>query len=279
MENNQNSNQNSDIPQKTNSELSNEESLTTSKKEKIKEIGIEISPNSSKEKDNSEGNKNESNSNNEKQTKYEEKIELDKSSKENINSDDESKESSNNNKEANNTNKKYLFKLIDYILEKNVFSKLFVIIFATLVFSYAYSHQETITRDALSYIGLILCVIVCYIEILGIRDHIWVIEGSIPATKQWREAFFTPSTLRKHKIRKMIILLFAFLVFVGIYRLKCFVNYREAISFLGIILMVTVVYYEILAVRDEIDLVSKSLKQKVIEDESNIEQKETNENK
>lgn len=279
MENNQNSSQNSDIPQKTNSELSNEESLTTSKEEKIKEIGIEISPNSSKEKDNSEGNKNESNSNNEKQTKYEEKIELDKSSKENINSDDESKESSNNNKEANNTNKKYLFKLIDYILEKNVFSKLFVIIFATLVFSYAYSHQETITRDALSYIGLILCVIVCYIEILGIRDHIWVIEGSIPATKQWREAFFTPSTLRKHKIRKMIILLFAFLVFVGIYRLKCFVNYREAISFLGIILMVTVVYYEILAVRDEIDLVSKSLKQKVIEDESNIEQKETNENK
>ena len=279
MENNQNSNQNSDIPQKTNSELSNEESLTTSKEEIIKEIGIEISPNSSKEKDNSEGNKNESNSNNEKQTKYEEKIELDKSSKENINSDDESKESSNNNKEANNTNKKYLFKLIDYILEKNVFSKLFVIIFATLVFSYAYSHQETITRDALSYIGLILCVIVCYIEILGIRDHIWVIEGSIPATKQWREAFFTPSTLRKHKIRKMIILLFAFLVFVGIYRLKCFVNYREAISFLGIILMVTVVYYEILAVRDEIDLVSKSLKQKVIEDDSNIEQKETNENK
>lgn len=280
MENNKNSNQTTnDIPQKTDSELPNEETLTTPKEEKIKEIGSEILPNSSKEKDYSEENKNESITNNEKQTKDGEKTELDKSTKENTNSDNESKESSNDNKEANNTNKKYLFKLIDYILEKNVFSKLFVIIFATLVFSYAYSHQETITRDALSYIGLILCVIVCYIEILGIRDHIWVIEGSIPATKQWREAFFTPSTLRKHKIRKMIILLFAFLVFVGIYRLKCFVNYREAISFLGIILMVTVVYYEILAVRDEIDLVSKSLKQKVIKDESNIEKKETNESK
>ena len=296
MENNQNTNQTSNnTQQNTNTEMPNDESLSTSKEENIKENISDISSDSIEKKENSEENKETFTSNNEESKKIEEKniesdtnskkesdnedkTKLDESLKDNTNSDTNVNDSSNqeNNKNKSNT---YLHKIIDYILEKNVFSKLFVIIFATIVFSYAYSHQESITRSALSYIGLILCVIVCYIEILGIRDHIWVIEGSIPTTKQWREAFFTPSTLRKHKIRKMIILLFAFLVFVGIYKLKCFINYREAISFVGIILMVTVVYYEILAVRDEIDLISKFLKQKALEDKSKIEQTEKDESK
>ncbi len=296
MGNNQNTNQTSNnTQQNTNTEMPNDENLSTSKEENIKENISDISSDSIEKKENSEENKETFTSNNEESKKIEEKniesdtnskkesdnedkTKLDESLKDNTNSDTNVNDSSNqeNNKKKSNT---YLHKIIDYILEKNVFSKLFVIIFATIVFSYAYSHQESITRSALSYIGLILCVIVCYIELLGIRDHIWVIEGSIPTTKQWREAFFTPSTLRKHKIRKMIILLFAFLVFVGIYKLKCFINYREAISFVGIILMVTVVYYEILAVRDEIDLISKFLKQKALEDKSKIEQTEKDESK
>ncbi|MBP5470068.1 MAG: hypothetical protein J6Z11_12580, partial [Candidatus Riflebacteria bacterium] len=266
MENNQNTSQNSDMPLESNSKQ-NEETLSTSKEEELKEKSSDISPESFEEKTNSEdnckksscdeensntenniiesnndnqklleeNNNKESNITNEKQLDDADKTKLDETTKEHCNTDNNAEDSSKKEKNANNSSKKYFFKIIDYILEKNIFSKLFVIIFATIVFSYAYCHQESITRSALSYIGLILCVIVCYIEILGIRDHIWIIEGSIPATKQWREAFLTPSTLRRHKIRKMIILLFAFLVFVGIYRLKCFVNYREAISFLGII--------------------------------------------
>lgn len=289
MGNNQNTNQTSNnTQQNTNTEMPNDENLSTSKEENIKENISDISSDSIEKKEtftsNNEESKKieekniESDTNSKKESDNEDKTKLDESLKDNTNSDTNVNDSSNqeNNKKKSNT---YLHKIIDYILEKNVFSKLFVIIFATIVFSYAYSHQESITRSALSYIGLILCVIVCYIELLGIRDHIWVIEGSIPTTKQWREAFFTPSTLRKHKIRKMIILLFAFLVFVGIYKLKCFINYREAISFVGIILMVTVVYYEILAVRDEIDLISKFLKQKALEDKSKIEQTEKDESK
>ena len=305
MENNQNTNQTSNNSQQnTNSEMPNDENLSTSKEENTSDISSDSlekkdnleenkeKPHSDEERNiTEENNKNsndnsqklseekniEPNTNSEKESDKADETKLDESLKEDTNSNNVS-DSSNKEKDTNKA-QNYLHKIIDYILEKNVFSKLFVIIFATIVFSYAYSHQESITRSALSYIGLILCVIVCYIEILGIRDHIWVIEGSIPTTKQWREAFFTPSTLRKHKIRKMIILLFAFLVFVGIYRLKCFINYREAISFLGIILMVTVVYYEILAVRDEIDLISKFLREKALEDKPKIEQKDPDESK
>ncbi len=179
-----------------------------------------------------------------------------------------------NNKDSNNN---WFSKLIDYSVEKRFFSKIFIICFAALVFSYVYKHQETITREALSYIGLILCVVVCYTELLGIRDHLWVIEGSLPASKRWREAFFNPTTIRKHKIRKMIVLLFAYVVFVGLYKVKFLFKYREALSSIGLIMMVTVVYYEVLAVRDEIDLISKMLKQYVLEQQSIEEQKDKNE--
>lgn len=197
-----------------------------------------------------------------------------------INQTDEKKEVNNsNNPDKNNihNNNNWISKIIDYCIEKSILSKIFIICFATLVFSYVYSHQQDIQKDALAYIGLILCVIVCYTEILGIRDHLWLIEGSIPVSKRWREAFFSPSTLRKHKVKKMIVLLFAFIVFVGIYRIKAFSNSKGALSFLGIILMVTVVYYEILAIRDEIDTISKSVKQYLSEKKSDNEQNDKNE--
>ena len=159
-------------------------------------------------------------------------------------------------------------KILNFIKEKQLFSRLFIIIFATFVFSYIYTKNSTTSREALAYIGVILYMVICYTEVLGRRDHLWVIEGSIPESRRWREIFFNPSNIRKHKFRKIIVVLFAFIIFTAIYKkLKRFSLSRNALSFLGIILMITVVYYEILTVRDEVNYMIKSLEQSFKEKE------------
>lgn len=178
----------------------------------------------------------------------------------NSDSSNSSKSEKDEKQSKNIINKGWFKNFVNFLRKKQVFSKLFVICFATFVFSYIYLNNETVSRDALAYIGLILYVVVCYAELIGIRDHLWVIEGSLPLQKKWRDAFFNPSTIRKHKIRKIIILFFAFLVFSAIYKFKLFHASRDTLTFLGVILMVTVVYYETLAVRDEIYLMTNSLK-------------------
>ena len=174
-------------------------------------------------------------------------------------------------------NKNFFLRIVDSIIEKQILSKVFIILFATFVFSYAYKNINEMNRQALSYIGLILCIVVSYVEILGIRDHLWVIEGSIPSSKVWREAFFNPSTIRKYKLRRVIAILFAYIVFAYIYKLKAFAAAKETLSFLGIILMVTIVYYEILAVRDQVDLISKSIKYLIKTNKQGIKINEENE--
>ena len=156
--------------------------------------------------------------------------------------------------------KNIILRLIDLIIEKQVLSKVFIILFATFVFSFAYKNIDEMNRKALSYIGLILCIVVSYVEILGIRDHLWIIEGSLPSSKRWREAFFNPTSMRKYKLRRVIAILFAYIVFCYIYKLKVLAPSKDTLSFLGIILMVTIVYYEILAVRDQVNLISSSVK-------------------
>ena len=162
-------------------------------------------------------------------------------------------------KDEKHSSKNFFLKIVDSIIEKQVLSKIFIILFATVVFSFAYKNIEEMNRKALSYIGLILCIVVSYVEILGIRDHLWIIEGSLPSSKRWREAFFNPSSMRKYKLRRVIAILFAYLVFCYIYKLKALAPARDTLSFLGIILMVTTVYYEVLAVRDQVNLISKSV--------------------
>ena len=43
------------------------------------------------------------------------------------------------------------------------------------------------------------------------------------------------------------------------YRLKIFPGARSALSFIGSILMITMVYYEILAIRDEVFVLTKAV--------------------
>ena len=89
--------------------------------------------------------------------------------------------------EQSSSQKNIFLRFVDAIIEKQILSKVFIILFATFVFSYAYSNIEEMNRKALSYVGLILCMVVCYVEILGIRDHLWIIEGSIPSSRRWRD--------------------------------------------------------------------------------------------
>lgn len=177
------------------------------------------------------------------------------------------------------SSKNIFLRFIDLIIEKQVLSKVFIILFATFVFSFAYKNIEEMNRKALSYIGLILCIVVSYVEILGIRDHLWIIEGSLPSSKRWREAFFNPTSMRKYKLRRIIAILFAYLVFCYIYKLKALSLSRDVLSFLGIILMVTIVYYEILAVRDQVNLISSSVKYLVDEKKQGIRVNEDYEDK
>ena len=173
-------------------------------------------------------------------------------------------------KEKKHQSKNFFLRIVDLIIEKQVLSKVFIILFATFVFSFAYKNIEEMNRKALSYIGLILCVVVSYVEILGIRDHLWIIEGSLPSSKRWREAFFNPTSMRKYKLRRIIAILFAYIVFCYIYKLKVFEQTKDTLSFLGIILMITIVYYEVLAVRDQVNLISKSIQFMVDEKKQGI---------
>lgn len=150
-------------------------------------------------------------------------------------------------------------RLLEWLKEKQIFSKIFIVCFAMGVFSYVYFHVESQNRDILSYFGLLLTLISVYIEILVIRDHLWVVEGSMIESKKWRNAFFNPSTLRKQKFRKIIVLFFALIIFTVAYRLKIFPGARSALSFIGSILMITMVYYEILAIRDEVFVLTKAV--------------------
>ena len=194
----------------------------------------------------------------------------------------DSKNSNNRRISFNNNaseNKNFFLRIIDSIIEKQILSKVFIILFATFVFSYAYNNIEEMNRKALSYVGLILCIVVSYVEILGIRDHLWIIEGSIPSSKRWREAFLNPISLRKYKLRRVIAILFAYVVFCYIYKLKAFAPAKDTLSFLGIVLMITIVYYEILAVRDQVNLISKSIQFIIDEKQQGISINEDDEDK
>lgn len=169
-----------------------------------------------------------------------------------------------------NKSSSFFSRFIGWLREKQVLSKIFIICFAMLVFSYAYFNVEASSRNVLSYIGLMLTMLVAYIEILIVRDHLWVIEGSIPESHRWREIFFNPSSIRKQKFRKMIVLIFALIVFAMVYKYKVIPGARNALSFMGLVLMITVVYYEILAIRDEILLLSKAMQRLLAKKEIDI---------
>lgn len=143
------------------------------------------------------------------------------------------------------------------IVDRQIFYKIFSLFFALLVFGYVYLYMEH-HRDLMTYMGLMLLMVVVYIEVLVIRDHLWVIEGSMRESRKWRDVFFNRTTLRRQRIRKIAVLIYALAIFSYVYMKVPRAN-SPVLSFMGIILMITVLYSEVLTIRDEVLLMRESL--------------------
>jgi hypothetical protein len=132
--------------------------------------------------------------------------------------------------------------------------------FALAVFGFIYMHM-TAHRSILTYMGTMLLMVIVYAEILVIRDHLWVIEGSMRESRRWREVFFNQSNLRRQKVRKLVVMVFALGIFSYVYMktIEKFAESAALLSFLGLILMITILYYEILTIRDEVSIMMNAV--------------------
>jgi hypothetical protein len=160
--------------------------------------------------------------------------------------------------------------------DHSVVRKLIVLTFSFVVFVtlYAIADQSltvtflglsmpfTLRREVLTFMGIMLMVTLVYLELLLMRDYFWIIEGASPEVRRWREHFFNRETLKRLKIRKMLVVVFSTGLFTWLY-----IRTRgtELYSFLGIILMITVLYFEVLAMRDELRTLCDAFKAKEIE--------------
>lgn len=117
-------------------------------------------------------------------------------------------------------------------------------------------------RQLLTNVGMILMITVVYVEVLMIRDHLWLIEGSLSEARRWRDAFFSKQTMRQQRLRKLITVLFATVVFTFVFIYTKSEN--ELFTFLGTVLMITVLYFEVLTIRDEVLALASSLKAREI---------------
>ena len=163
--------------------------------------------------------------------------------------------------------------------EYNLLRKFIVLAFAFLVFAtvYAVSGQSftfgfwgkvvTINintkREILIYMGIMLMITLVYLELLILRDHLWIIEGSSQELRRWRDTFFTKESISRLKVRKMVVVIFSTIIFTLVYmRTKG----TEIYSFLGIVLMITVLYFEMLSMRDDLKTLCDAFKAKEIEE-------------
>ncbi len=164
----------------------------------------------------------------------------------------------------NSTNVSFVSKIFALIIDfwqglmaRQVISKIIALFFALLVFGFTYMHMSP-HRNVLTYMGVMLLMVVVYAEILVIRDHLWVIEGSMRESKRWRDIFFNHTTLRRQRIRKFILMFFTMVVFSYIF-VKSHGKADPLLSFMGIILMITILYYEVLSIRDEVWVMTQAL--------------------
>ncbi|MBU1108216.1 MAG: hypothetical protein KKB51_16205 [Candidatus Riflebacteria bacterium] len=140
---------------------------------------------------------------------------------------------------------------------RRIFMKALTLIYALAVFGYAYFHMAA-HRNILSYMGVMLLMVIVYAEILVIRDHLWVIEGSMRESRRWRDVFFNQTSLRRQRVRKFLSILFSMGIFSYMY-FKSGPQHKAILSYMGVMLMMTVLYYEILTIRDEIFLMGQSI--------------------
>lgn len=143
------------------------------------------------------------------------------------------------------------------ILARQIFQKSITLIFALVVFGTVYERMIS-HREILTYMGGMLLMVLVYVEVLVIKDHLWVIEGSMRETRRWRDIFFSHASLRRQRLRKLFLVVFALCIFSYIYH-KSAGQSKQTLSFFGIMLMMTVLYYEVLTVRDEVGVMAQSI--------------------
>lgn len=151
----------------------------------------------------------------------------------------------------------FLSRFVTGLINRQIFQKGFSLLFALFVFGGAYYYMVA-HRSMLSYLGVMLLMVVVYAEILIIRDHLWVLEGSMREARKWRDIFFNQTSLRRQRFRKIVLMIFASAIFSYIYMRVSSKN-APAVSFMGIILMITILYYEILTVRDDVFIMMQAV--------------------
>lgn len=143
------------------------------------------------------------------------------------------------------------------ILARQIFQKLITLVFALAVFGTIYERMSS-HREIITYMGGMLLMVLLYVEVLVVRDHLWVIEGSMRESRRWRDIFFSQASLRRQRLRKSFLVVFALCVFSYIYHVTPGQS-KHTLSFFGIMLMMTVLYHEILIVRDEVSLMAQAI--------------------
>lgn len=161
---------------------------------------------------------------------------------------------------------------LEMLAERQIIYKVFTLLFALLVFGFVYLQMEGY-RGILTYMGLMLLMVLVYVEVLIIRDHLWVIEGSMREARKWRDIFFNQTTLKRQRLRKIFSVLFALAIFSYVYMKVPKVN-SPVLSFMGVILMITMLYYEILTIRDDVLLMRQALAQHLEEADKDVSRKE-----
>ncbi|GAB4275581.1 MAG: hypothetical protein Kow0029_16880 [Candidatus Rifleibacteriota bacterium] len=144
------------------------------------------------------------------------------------------------------------------LILRQFFQKIFSLLFALVVFGFMYFYMKA-HKNMLTYMGVMLLMVIVYAEILVIRDHLWVIEGSMRESRKWRDIFFNETSLRRQRLRKILVMVFAMGIFSYVY-MKSAAS-APILSFMGVILMITVLYFEILTIRDDVYVIMHSIKQ------------------
>lgn len=144
----------------------------------------------------------------------------------------------------------------DGLILRQFFQKIFSLFFALGVFGAVYFYMIA-HRNILTYMGVMLLMVIVYAEILVIRDHLWVIEGSMRESRRWRDIFFNQTSMRRQRVRKILVMIFALGIFSYVYMKSA--GSTPILSFMGIILMITILYYEILTIRDEVFIMLQAI--------------------
>ncbi|HOY68135.1 MAG TPA: hypothetical protein PLP29_14725 [Candidatus Ozemobacteraceae bacterium] len=135
--------------------------------------------------------------------------------------------------------------------------KLFTLAFAFVIFIIVILFTKG-HRAILTQVGVMLMITIVYLEMLMVRDHLWLIEGSLIEARRWRGAFFSKQNMRQQRLRKLIAVILAAIIFTFV-----FIHTKseyDLFAFLGTVLMITVLYFEVLTIRDEVFSLSSSLK-------------------